>query len=210
MLTDEQAEDLRSQLIEQIQNFPEDKRKAAEEKILSMSNEELEEFLKQNQAMAQQQGKTEGKQCIFCLIAEGKMNSHKIAETDNEFAVLEINPIAKGHVLIIPKKHSTTNKIPRSSFSLAKKAAEKISSKLNPVDIKITTSLIMGHALIEVIPFYKDTDPSKRKKAEEKELIEIQQLLYFVKKEKPRAEKQKLEEKREVKSALPKVKPRIP
>jgi histidine triad (HIT) family protein len=204
MLTKDQAEDIRDQLLEQIKSFPEEKREIAEEKILAMTNEELEEFLKQNQSSPEKQ------QCIFCLIVEGKTSSHKIAEEKDSIAVLEINPIAKGHSLIIPKKHAETTKIPRSAFNLAKKIAEKIKSKLKPIEIKITTSNIMGHALLEIIPFYKDTDPSKRKKAEERELIEVQQVLYFVKSEK-KPKKIKIEEKKEEpKQILPKIKSRIP
>jgi len=207
VLTDEQAEDIRAQLLDQVSNFPEDKKKQIEDKILSMTNEELEDFLKQNQAMAQQP--TSGKECVFCLIIAGKMPSHKIAETKDELAVLEINPIAKGHALVLPKKHAGITKIPKSSFGLAKKIATRIISRFNPQEVKITTSNIFGHALIEIIPFYKDTDPSKRKKAEEKDLIETQQLLYFVKKD-TEPVKKKIEPKEEVKINLPKIKPRIP
>lgn len=211
-LTDEQAEDIRDQLLEQVSNFPEDKRKSIEEKILSMTNEDLEDILKQNQAANSQKtgSQSEEKQCIFCLIVEGKMPSHKIAETENELAVLEINPVAKGHTLVLPKRHASTTKIPKSSFALAKKIAEKINSKFKPLEIKITTSNIFGHALIEIIPFYKDTDPSKRKKAEEKDLIETQQLLYFVKRAAHTKKQIKKEVNEEVKINLPKVKPRIP
>jgi histidine triad (HIT) family protein len=41
---------------------------------------------------------------IFSKIAKGEIPSHKIAEDDNFYAFLDINPLAKGHTLVIPKK----------------------------------------------------------------------------------------------------------
>ncbi|HPT13337.1 MAG TPA: HIT family protein [Bacteroidales bacterium] len=41
---------------------------------------------------------------IFARIAAGEIPSHKVAENDRFFAFLDINPIAKGHVLVIPKQ----------------------------------------------------------------------------------------------------------
>ena len=40
---------------------------------------------------------------IFSKIVAGEIPSHKIAETDKFFAFLDINPLVKGHVLVIPK-----------------------------------------------------------------------------------------------------------
>ena len=41
---------------------------------------------------------------IFSKIVAGEIPSHKIAETDKFFAFLDINPLVKGHVLVIPKQ----------------------------------------------------------------------------------------------------------
>ena len=41
---------------------------------------------------------------IFSKILKGEIPSHKIAEDDNYYAFLDINPLAKGHTLVIPKK----------------------------------------------------------------------------------------------------------
>ncbi len=43
--------------------------------------------------------------CIFCKIAAGEIPAHKVYEDDNVFAFLDINPVTKGHTLVIPKKH---------------------------------------------------------------------------------------------------------
>lgn len=41
---------------------------------------------------------------IFSRIVSGEIPSHKIAETEHFLAFLDINPLAEGHVLVIPKK----------------------------------------------------------------------------------------------------------
>jgi len=46
---------------------------------------------------------------IFTKIINGEISSYKVAEDDAFFAFLDINPNAKGHVLVVPKKE--VNKI---------------------------------------------------------------------------------------------------
>jgi len=41
---------------------------------------------------------------IFARIASGEIPSFKVAEDEGFFAFLDINPLAKGHVLVIPKQ----------------------------------------------------------------------------------------------------------
>ena len=43
--------------------------------------------------------------CIFCMIAEGKIPSTKVYEDDAVLAFRDINPQAPVHVLVIPKEH---------------------------------------------------------------------------------------------------------
>ena len=40
---------------------------------------------------------------IFTRIASGEIPSYKVAEDENYYAFLDINPLAKGHTLVIPK-----------------------------------------------------------------------------------------------------------
>ncbi len=41
---------------------------------------------------------------IFSKIVAGEIPCHKVAEDDNFFAFLDINPLVHGHTLVIPKK----------------------------------------------------------------------------------------------------------
>ncbi|MFC1648572.1 HIT family protein [Nanoarchaeota archaeon] len=43
--------------------------------------------------------------CIFCKIIAGGIPSSKVYEDDDFYAFLDINPVNKGHTLVIPKKH---------------------------------------------------------------------------------------------------------
>jgi histidine triad (HIT) family protein len=43
--------------------------------------------------------------CIFCQIIDGEIPSNTIAETDEAYAFLDVNPLARGHTLVIPKDH---------------------------------------------------------------------------------------------------------
>lgn len=44
--------------------------------------------------------------CIFCKIAAGEIPSEKVLENERAFAFLDIRPLARGHVLVIPKRHA--------------------------------------------------------------------------------------------------------
>lgn len=74
--------------------------------------------------------------CIFCKIANGEIPSNTIYE-DNMFRViLDLNPVTKGHALILPKEHAANlYELPDETASqtliLAKKMASQITKKLN-------------------------------------------------------------------------------
>ncbi|PKH52930.1 HIT family protein [Tenacibaculum sp. Bg11-29] len=59
---------------------------------------------------------------IFTKIISGEIPSYKIAENDNFIAFLDINPNAKGHTLVVPKREE--NKI----FDLSKEEYSKLMS----------------------------------------------------------------------------------
>lgn len=47
--------------------------------------------------------------CLFCRIIDKKIPSKKVYEDEHIFAFEDINPQAPVHILIIPKKHISTN-----------------------------------------------------------------------------------------------------
>ena len=227
----EQTGEIKKQLLAQVENLPQENKEEIKKQIQDLNEEQLESFLKQNkikisksgqlqQEGGEGQGGKEGQggqaqtsQCIFCSIVQGKTPSHKIAETKKAIAILEINPLSKGHSIILPLEHIKTDKLPRSALSLAQKVAKKIKTKLKPEDIKIETSSLMGHAMINVIPIYKDGKLEKYQ-ANEKELKEVKSKLE-TKKRSPRAIKKSTVVKKKVSdggidSRLPQISFRVP
>jgi len=97
------------------QQITEEQVKALQEKIKNMSPEELKEFQK--------------KQCIFCQIISGKVQSKKIYEDDTALVILDVNPANPGHMLIMPKEHySIMPQIPDSQLSHIFSVAKALSN----------------------------------------------------------------------------------
>lgn len=46
--------------------------------------------------------------CIFCSIVAGDIPSRTVHEGEHTFAFLDVNPLARGHTLVIPKAHHET------------------------------------------------------------------------------------------------------
>jgi len=180
MLPKEQVTQIKQQLIQQIETtFPEDKKQAAKQQIEAMDENQLEEFLKQNKLIKEGQPTTGKQQSIFRSIVGGQIPSHKIEEDKYSLAVLEINPISKGHIILIPKQEANSvEKIPQPVFSLAKKISKRIKSKLKPKEVKIASSNAFGEFIVNVFPVYENESLNSQKyHAEETELQEIQEKL---------------------------------
>lgn len=44
-------------------------------------------------------------QCVFCRIIKGELPASKVYEDEHVVAFMDINPVAKGHALVVPKAH---------------------------------------------------------------------------------------------------------
>ncbi len=65
--------------------------------------------------------------CIFCMIAEGKIPSTKVYEDDDILAFRDINPQTPVHVLVIPKAHiASVDEITADNSALVAKIFEAI------------------------------------------------------------------------------------
>ena len=157
-LTPEQIKELKSQLFSQIQHLPPEKKTQMQKQIESMSPQVLESMLKQEQAKNVNPNSIPSKKSnkgVFRLIVDKDIPTKIIDENTSSIAVLDIKPISKGHIIIIPKKAvKETKNIPQGAFSLAKKLANRISSKLSPKNIEIQTEIKFEEAIINIIPIY--------------------------------------------------------
>jgi histidine triad (HIT) family protein len=186
-LNQEQIEGFKKQIIQQITtNFSEDKKAPAIERIKAMNNEEFMDFLKKNKLIEsdsneedEETGKLSSQETPFRLIAEGKLPSYKIDENKEGIAVLEINPVSKGHVLIIPKKAVLSPaKMPKSILSLAKNIAKKIEKEFKPKEVLISTNNSLGEIIVNLLPVYSnETLSSPRKQASKDELESLKDVL---------------------------------
>lgn len=95
---------------------------------------------------------------IFTKIVNGDIPSHKIAEDENYYAFLDINPIAVGHTLVIPKKETDYFfDIEDEDYSglllFAKKVAKAIDKVIDCKRVGVTVlGLEVPHAHIHLVP----------------------------------------------------------
>lgn len=108
---------------------------------------------------------------IFSKIVSGDIPSYKVAENDRFLAFLDINPLAKGHTLVIPKKETDyifdlDNKDYQDLFLFAKKVAVAIDKTIQCERVGIAViGLEVAHAHIHLVPIngIYDIDFSKPK-----------------------------------------------
>ena len=201
--------------------FPEDKKFLAINQIQNMPDEEFIQFMIQNKMIrtsphpeqkfqrqipqqvvpVQNPPKKKiqeiikkpvvSKNCIFCHISGGTVKAYRLDENKTAVAVLEIHPVTKGHILIIPKEHiESSGALASSTLSLAKKFAKKLKSKFKKAkDVKIVSSIISGHEIINVFPVYDgESLESERLEITQEKLLKLQKRLrkkHSVRKPKP-------------------------
>lgn len=174
-LTAEEVAELKEQLREQIKNLPEEQHAQAEAQIQAMSAEAIELMLRQQQERSSNASDGENK-TIFRMIVDKEVTSYIIDENADAIAVLDINPLSKGHTLIIPKKATANaSDIPAGAFALAKELGKKIVARLKAQSTDIQSEKKFGEAIIHVIPIYDSpvslTSPRKKGIPEELEKI---------------------------------------
>jgi len=119
---------------------------------------------------------------IFSKIAAGEIPSYKIAEDDRYFAFLDINPLAKGHVLVIPKKEvdyifDIEDQLLADMMVFAKRIAIAMKKVIPCLRIGVAVlGLEVPHAHIHLVPLNSESDISFQKprvKLTQEEFIEI-------------------------------------
>ena len=124
---------------------------------------------------------------IFSKIAAGEIPSYKCAENDKFYAFLDINPLVKGHTLVIPRREvdyifdMDDDEI--AEFQVfAKKVAKAIKSAFPCKKVaQVVLGLEVPHAHIHLIPMQNEGDVDFRReklKLSEDEFQEIAQKIY--------------------------------
>lgn len=119
---------------------------------------------------------------IFSRIAAGEIPSYKVAEDDKHFAFLDINPVAKGHTLVIPKREvdyifDLSDQELAELHVFAKKVARALAKA---VPCKRVGVAVMGlevpHAHIHLVPLSSESDMDFRKEHLQLPQNEMQQI----------------------------------
>ncbi len=106
---------------------------------------------------------------IFSKIAAGEIPSYKCAENDEFYAFLDINPLVKGHTLVIPRREvdyifdMEDDEIARFQ-QFAKKVAVAVKAACPCVKVaEVVLGLEVPHAHIHLIPMQSEADVDFRK-----------------------------------------------
>ncbi len=105
--------------------------------------------------------------CLFCKILNGDIPSTTVYEDESFQAILDVSPAARGHVLILPKKHAADLfELPGEDASkimiLAKKIAGALKTAYHCDGINIlqnngeAAGQTVFHFHVHVIPRFKD------------------------------------------------------
>ncbi|MCB9185970.1 MAG: HIT family protein [Flavobacteriales bacterium] len=101
---------------------------------------------------------------IFTRIINGEIPCYKIAESESCFAFLDINPLAKGHTLVIPKKEvdylfDVEDELYLDLMSFAKRVAKAVEHVVPCERIGVTViGLEVPHAHVHLIPINRISD----------------------------------------------------
>lgn len=119
---------------------------------------------------------------IFSKIIAGETPSYKIAEDENFYSFLDINPVSKGHVLVVPKKEidyifNLDDDMLADMMLFSKKVAKAMKKVIDCNRIGVTVmGLEVPHAHIHLIPISSESDmsfQSPKKKLSPEEFNEI-------------------------------------
>ena len=89
------------------------------------------------------------KDCNFCKIVQGNLESWKILENKNVYAFLDINPVNKYHTLVIPKNHyKNIYEIPQKDYLSVMKSVKEITERYKK-ELNIDNVQIISNSGIE-------------------------------------------------------------
>jgi histidine triad (HIT) family protein len=107
--------------------------------------------------------------CIFCRIIAGELPSTVVSESERSLALMDINPAADGHVLVVPRRHTRdiTTIDPEDladAVLLAQRMARRVWERLGADGVNVMQSSgaaawqTVFHLHLHVVPRYHD-DP---------------------------------------------------
>ncbi len=108
---------------------------------------------------------------IFTRIAAGEIPSYKVAENEDFYAFLDINPLAPGHTLVIPRKieedyiFNLDSKTYEGLWAFARKVATAIKKAVPCKRVGVAVlGMEVPHTHIHLVPLQSEGDLDFRKK----------------------------------------------
>jgi histidine triad (HIT) family protein len=123
---------------------------------------------------------------IFTKIVQGEIPSYKVAEDDKFYAFLDINPLSKGHTLVIPKAEvdyvfDLEDELLSGLHIFAKKVAKAIENSIECKRIGVVVyGLDVPHAHVHLIPLIEGNEINftrEKLKLSQEEFMEIAQSI---------------------------------
>ncbi|PYH91521.1 HIT domain protein [Aspergillus ellipticus CBS 707.79] len=101
--------------------------------------------------------------CIFCKIIKGDIPSFKLFESDKVFAFLDIQPLSRGHALVIPKFHGAKlTDIPDEDLHEILPVAKKIAQISGAEDFNILQNNgRIAHQVVDHVHFHMIPKPNQ-------------------------------------------------
>ena len=103
--------------------------------------------------------------CLFCKIIKGDIPSKTLFEDEMVKVIMDVNPKANGHILILPKNHYTDftemDNVTLSHINdVAKKMKEYLYEALNPDGLTLVVNYglpqVVKHYHLHIVPAYKN------------------------------------------------------
>ncbi|OGE55362.1 hypothetical protein PENARI_c004G02358 [Penicillium arizonense] len=101
--------------------------------------------------------------CIFCKIIKGDIPSLKLFESEKVFAFLDIQPLSRGHALVIPKFHGAKlTDLPDEDLVEILPVAKKIAKASGAADFNILQNNgRIAHQVVDHVHFHMIPKPNE-------------------------------------------------
>ncbi|KAK5057896.1 Adenosine 5'-monophosphoramidase [Exophiala bonariae] len=101
--------------------------------------------------------------CIFCKIVKGDIPSFKLFESDKVLAFLDIQPLSKGHALVIPKHHGAKlTDIPDDALTEILPVVKKLAAASGAVDYNVLQNNgRIAHQEVDHVHFHMIPKPNE-------------------------------------------------
>lgn len=120
---------------------------------------------------------------IFTKIANGEIPSYKVAESNDYYAFLDINPLVKGHVLVIPRKieddyiFNLPGNVYDGLWDFARKVAIAVKAAIPCKRVGVAVlGMEVPHTHIHLVPLNAESDMDFRKEKLHLSEVEFAQI----------------------------------